>query len=402
MIIGFLNRLLGRGSHGGGGSIWIPRAAREGLTVVNEDAALSLSAVVAAVNLLANGISLCPLKIYRDGGEDAGRETAKQHPTYRTLHDAANPHQSAFDFWNWAAHSLLLRGNAFALVVRDGNEVPRELWPLDARSMEVKREGAKLNFSYTTDSGTIDLPAADVLHLRGPGIDPVTGDDPLKKSRAALALAIEAQSSATSFWANATTPLGCLEHPGSLGRDGEAAKRLRESWEAVHGGAGNRHKVAILEEGMKFNPFEFDAAKSQMLESRKFSVSEIARIFCVPPHLLGDLSGQGFNSTVENNRAFYSHALLPWLRRIEQAVNMQLLQPPYYCEHVADAFMRGAPRERAEVYRLMVGSGIMVPNEARERENMPPIEGGDRPVLLPGSMALGGQGDSAPDREGEA
>ena len=259
---------------------------------VTERSAMQMTAVYSCVRILAEAIAGLPLHVYRykDGG---GKEKALDHPLYRLLHDEPNPEMTSFVFRETLMTHLLLWGNAFAQVLRNGKDEVIGLYPLMPNRMMVGRdEAGRLYYEYqrTWDEpagrfDTVRLSAREVLHIPGLGFDGLVGYSPIAMAKNAIGLAQATEDYGASFFANGAAPGGVLEHPGTI----KDPARVRESWQSTFGGARNGNKIAVLEEGMKYTPISVSPEQAQFLETRKFQINEIARIFRIPPHMIGDL-----------------------------------------------------------------------------------------------------------------
>ena len=273
-------------------------------------------------------------------------------------------------------------GNSYSQIVRSGKTNILSLYPLLPDRMEVDRDSkGNLTYTYTTTEGNqISLKPSDVLHIPGLGFDGVVGYSPIALEKNAIGLGIAAEEYGSTFFKNGARPSGILTHPNSV----KDPKRLRESWNAAYGGSTNGNKVAILEEGMTFAPISIPNNGAQFLETRKFQVEEICRIYRVPPHLIGDLSRSTFSNIEHQSIDFATHTIRPWLVRIEQAMNRALFSESekgrFYVQFNIDGLMRGVYKSRMEGYAIARQNGWMSANDIRALENMNPIpdeEGGN-------------------------
>jgi HK97 family phage portal protein len=251
---------------------------------VNERTAMQTTAVYACVRILAETIASLPLNVYRS--TDNGKEKAIDHQLYYLLHDEPNSEMTSFVFRETLMSHLLLWGNAYAQIIRDGRGKVLALYPLLPDRMMVDRttEG-QLYYEYRRDTGYVILRPEDILHIPGLGFDGLVGYSPIAMAKNAIGMAIATEEYGGKFFANGASPGGVLEHPGVV----KDPARIRESWNAVYQGSGNAHRVAVLEEGMKFQPIGIPPEQAQFLETRKFQTEEICRIFRVPPHLVANL-----------------------------------------------------------------------------------------------------------------
>ena len=383
---------------------------------VTERSAMQMTAVYSCVRILAEAIAGLPLHVYRlkDGG---GKEKAVDHSLYRLLHDEPNPEMTSFVFRETLMTHLLLWGNAFAQIVRNGLGEVIGLYPLQPNSMSVGRDldSKALYYEYQTswdepagEYKTIRLTPADVLHIPGLGFDGLVGYSPIAMARNAIGLAQATEDYGASFFANGAAPGGVLEHPGTI----KDPSRVRESWQATFGGAKNGNKVAVLEEGMKYTPISVSPEQAQFLETRKFQLNEIARIFRIPPHMIGDLEKSSFSNIEQQSLEFVKYTLDPWVIRWEQAITKTLLNPrekqQLFVKFNVEGLLRGDYQSRMEGYAVARQNGWMSANDIRELENLDRIDeadGGDLYLvngnMLPLPMA-GAYADSQQADKGES
>lgn len=355
---------------------------------VTAQSAIQVSAVYACVRVIAETVASLPLHVYESTA--TGSEKAVDHPLYKILHDEPNTEMTSFILREVILSHLLLWGNAYCQIVRTGRNHIVGLYPLLPDRMEVDRDSSgKLLYTYTTTEGKpLKLACEEVLHIPGLGFDGVMGYSPVALERNAIGLGISAEEYGSKFFANGATPAGVLTHPNSV----KNPSALRESWNAAYGGSARSNRVAILEEGLKFERIAMPNNEAQFLETRKFQVSEICRIFRVPPHLVGDLEHATFSNIEHQSISFGVHTIRPWLVRIEQSLNRALFSDTekghFYVRFNMDGLMRGAYKERMEGYAIARQNGWMNANDIRELENMNPIpkeDGGDD-YLVNGNM----------------
>ena len=350
--------------------------------------AIQVSAVYACVRVIAETVASLPLNLYQETEE--GSQKAFKHPLYRLLHDEPNPEMTSFVLRETMLSHLLLWGNAYCQVIRNGRGQVTALYPLLPDRMTVDRdEQGNLSYAYTNATGkVVTVPPTSILHIPGMGFDGVMGYSPVALERNAIGLGMAAEEYGSRFFSNGATPSGVLTHPNTVKNPGA----LRQSWNAAYGGSSNSGRVAILEEGMKFERISMPNNEAQFLETRKFQVSEICRIFRVPPHLVGDLEHATFSNIEHQSISFGMHTIRPWLVRIEQSMNRALLSESekshYYVRFNMDGLLRGAYKERMEGYAIARQNGWMSANDIRELESMNPIpdaEGGNA-YLVNGNM----------------
>jgi len=343
---------------------------------VNERTAMQTTAVYACVRILAETIASLPLNVYRS--TDNGKEKAIDHQLYYLLHDEPNPEMTSFVFRETLMSHLLLWGNAYAQIIRDGRGKVLALYPLIPDRMTVDRSiNGELFYEYRKDTGSVILRKEDVLHIPGLGFDGLVGYSPIAMAKNAIGMAIATEEYGAKFFANGASPGGVLEHPGVV----KDPARIRESWNAVYQGSGNAHRVAVLEEGMKFQPIGIPPEQAQFLETRKFQTEEICRIFRVPPHLVANLDKATFSNIEHQSISFVVHTIRPWLVRLEQGMNKALLSPSekgqYFVGFVVDGLLRGDYASRMQGYAIGIQNGFLSPNDVRTLENMNTIEYGD-------------------------
>lgn len=363
---------------------------------VNERTAMQSAAVYACVRILAEAIAGLPLHIYRYRA-DGGKERIPLHPLYHLLHDEPNPEMTSFVFRETLMSHLLLWGNAFAQVVRNGRGQAVALYPLLPNRMEISRApNGELVYTYRRDaeesrlnpnSGTVTLRRDEVLHVPGLGFDGLVGYSPIAMAKNAIGLSLATEEFGATFFANGANPGGVLEHPGVV----KDPDRLRESWHAQFSGA-NSHKVAVLEEGLKFHQMSIPPEDAQFLETRKFQIDEIARIFRVPPHMVGDLEKSSFSNIEQQSLEFVKYTLDPWVVRWEQSLQQSLILPSeksaIFIRFNLDGLLRGDYQSRMNGYAVGRQNGWMSANDIRELEDMnriPAEEGGDL-YLVNGNM----------------
>ena len=343
---------------------------------VNERTAMQTTAVYACVRILAETIASLPLNIYRS--TDNGKEKATDHQLYYLLHDEPNPEMTSFVFRETLMSHLLLWGNAYAQIIRDGRGRILALYPLLPDRMTVDRTtDGQLYFEYRKDTGYVILRPEDILHIPGLGFDGLVGYSPIAMAKNAIGMAIATEEYGGKFFANGASPGGVLEHPGVV----KDPARIRESWNAVYQGSGNAHRIAVLEEGMKFQSIGIPPEQAQFLETRKFQTEEICRIFRVPPHLVANLDKATFSNIEHQSISFVVHTIRPWLVRLEQGMNKALLSPSekgqYFVGFVVDGLLRGDYASRMQGYAIGIQNGFLSPNDVRTLENMNTIEHGD-------------------------
>ena len=379
---------------------------------VTERSAMQMTAVYSCVRILAEAVAGLPLHLYRYK-EDGGKEKALDHPLYLLLYDEPNPEMSSFVFRETLMTHLLLWGNAYAQIIRNGKGEVIALYPLMPNRMVVDRDiHGQLYYQYTRSTEeaptmkgvTVNLPPSDVLHIPGLGFDGLVGYSPIAMAKNAIGMAIACEEYGAKFFANGAAPGGVLEHPGTI----KDPQRVRESWQSTFGGSGNSNKIAVLEEGMKYTPIGISPEQAQFLETRKFQINEIARIFRIPPHMVGDLEKSSFSNIEQQSLEFVKYTLEPWLVRWEQSIQRTLFSPEekkrYFAKFNVEGLLRGDYASRMNGYATARQNGWMSANDIRELENMdriPAEEGGDLYLINGNMLPLGNAGAFADTQTGK-
>ena len=355
---------------------------------VNAQTAIQLSTVYACVRVISETVASLPLGVYE--ATDDGSQKATDHSLYFLLHDEPNSEMTSFVLREVMLAHLLLYGNSYCQILRSGRNQITGLYPLLPDHMEVDRDkNGMLTYTYSTSTGQrVIMAPEEVLHIPGLGFDGVMGYSPIALERNAIGLGIASEDYGSKFFSNGARPSGILTHPNTV----KNPAALRESWNSIYGGSGNANRVAILEEGMRFEPIAIPNNEAQFLETRKFQVDEICRIFRVPPHLVGDLEHATFSNIEHQSIDFAVHTIRPWLVRIEQSMNRALFSDEekgrFYVQYNIDGLMRGDYKSRMEGYAIARQNGWMSANDIRALENQNPIpseEGGDA-YLVNGNM----------------
>ena len=381
---------------------------------VNERSAMQMTAVYSCVRILSEAVAGLPLHLYQYT-DKSSKEKAVENPLYFLLHDEPNTEMTSFVFRETLMTHLLLWGNAYSQIIRNGKGEVVGLYPLMPDRMTVNRdEKGQLYYEYMVSSddaktlkgGTVRLSPYDVLHIPGLGFDGLVGYSPIAMAKNAIGLAIAAEEYGSKFYANGATPSGILEYPGTV----KEPDKVRESWNAGFGGSSNAHKIAVLEEGMKYTPISISPNEAQFLETRKFQINEIARIFRVPPHMVGDLEKSSFSNIEQQSLEFVKYTLEPWLVRWEQAMQRSLIpqddKSKYFIKFNVDGLLRGDYQSRMQGYATARQNGWMSANDIRELENLdriPGEDGGDL-YLINGNMmplSMSGAGYGKEEKQNE-
>jgi HK97 family phage portal protein len=387
-FLSFFDRFRGPSASGGDRSPWgdfffEPVSARTGSGMrVSPDSALRLAAVYACVRVLSESLASLPLVIYQRRA-DGGKDKVTDHWLYRLLAKRPNRFQNPFEWREMLQGHLALRGNAYNQIITNAKGEVVELMPLhpDRIRLELLPSG-EYRYRFTDRFGSESiLPRGEVWHLRGLSSDGLMGMSPIELARENLGMALAAQDYGARFFANDAKPTGgWIEFPGSF-KDSEAKKVFRESYQQAQSGA-NRGKVLVLENGMKFHEVGVTNKDAQFLELRKFQITDVARLFRVPPHMIGDLDRATFSNIEQQSLEFVMHTMTPWAERWEASIESELLLEGDDIEVEFDFanLMRGDAASRASYYQSGIQNGWLTRNEARIAENLNPLEGLDEPL----------------------
>lgn len=367
-------------------------------SAANGDAGVvGIPAVHACVQLIAETIASLPLGLYRrmPGG---GKEPASDHPLYAVLHDQANTVQTAMEFREQFVASCLLTGNGYA---RKEMNARGEIIALDgippSELMPEKLVNGRVRYRNQNGQRQRDFIQDEILHLRYRSVDGFTGLSPITIARLTLGIASAHQEWESKYYQNGARPAGVLSVPAVL--SAEQREQLRESFHQNYSGIQNHNKLIVMEQGATFQAMSMSAKDSDFVESRRMTMEDIARIYKVPPPMIGILENATYSNISEQSRMLVMHTLRPWLVRIEQAMNASLLteesRKTLFIEHNAEGLLRGSQKERYEAYRVAREWGWLSVNEIRAMESMTGIgDGGDEYRSPMNSEALGGTGDT--------
>lgn len=347
--------------------------------------AVGLSATWACVQLIAGTIASLPLMVYRTG-DDGIRRVAKDHPLYFVLHDSPNFDQTAVDFWEVMAAGIELHGNAYAEKERRRDGVLTSLTPIRPQDMKVRRTAAGgLEYDWTQNGRRFVKGGEDILHIRGSLGDALGGASTLSMCRSVFDDAMAAESAAGAMFQNGVNPSGILSTKPEVQLSQQQRDELEQHLAKKYMGSIRQGRPMLLDNGLSWTQLSIDPADAQMLESRKFSGEQICRIFGVPPAMVGfgdKASNWGTGKEVDV-LGFQKFALRKRLKRIEQSLLKQLVPlaerraQGITIEFNLDGLLRGDTASRYEAYERAIRMGLMVRNEARALENLPPVEGGD-------------------------
>lgn len=362
--------------------------------VVTNDTAMRVAAVFSCVRIVSQTLATLPCILYRENGEN--RDRARADPLYNILHYAPNPYQTAVQFFETMQMNLLLRGNAYALITfaRDASTVMELNIINPERVTPIIEEGV---LKYQIDGGRRIVPAVEMLHVAGPSLDGVKGLSPIDYAKETIGNAQAMQRHSGSLWKNGARLSGILKYPGKLTPAG--IDNLRKSWEGQSSGSGNSGKTAILENGMDFQTVTMTTEQAKFIEERKLSRSEIAGIFNVPPHMIGDLDRATFSNIEHQSLEFVTYTLRPWFVRWESAIKLRLLagRPEFKAEFNADALLRGDFHTRQQGLAIQRQNGVISIDEWRALENRNPLpEGKGKEHMVPMNMVAVGEEPEEP------
>lgn len=342
---------------------------------VSPESAERLGTVFSCVNVISQDVASIPILTYKRQGRV--KERARDHPAFKLLHDEANPYMTAMVFKETIMGHILLRGNGYANIEFNKKGYPVALWPLNPKLTEAVIDKGRLWYVTQLPSGEYrKLSHHEVLHIPAYSFDGIKGKSPIQVAIETIGLAIASESFGSRFFSNGARPSGVLEHPGVLGDN--AQTNIRNSWNNIHKGLNNSHRIAILEEGMTYKQIGIAPEDAQFLETRKYQRSEICGLYRISPHKIADLERATFSNIEHSNIDHVVSTLRPWLIKWEQELNRKLFTDKesqvFFCEHLIDAMLRGDSKTRAEVYQKGRQNGYYSTNDILEMENRNPID----------------------------
>ena len=288
---------------------------------VDRSSSLGITAVWACVRVLSETLASLPLILYRRLEGDA-KERATDHDLYDLLHIKPNSEQSAFSFKEVMMGHLVLQGNCYAHKEMTNSGYVKSLWPLNPEKMEdIKRENGELVYYYRDGSQIQKIPKEEMFHVPGLGFDGIRGYSPIEMVKQSFGMSIAAEQYGARFFENNAWPGGYVQMKGHL-KDKDAMKRFKDTWNDAHKDWGKRHAIGVLEDEAEFKTITIPPEHAQFIETKKFQVNEIARIFRVPPHLIGDLERATFSNIEEQGMEFIIYTMRPWLVKWEQAITL--------------------------------------------------------------------------------
>lgn len=353
--------------------------------IVTADTAIRVMAVYRAVRLLSQTIASLPIRVFKVMGNGA-LAPAEQHPLHDLLTYRPNKWQTPFEWKEQMGGHLELRGNGYSELISDGRGRVREMIPLHPDRVYPKREFVPgfdeevQYYEFWPKNGPMRVVYPDeMLHLRGYSIDGLIGLSPISIARETVGLTMAAEEHAARFFSNNASPGGVLSTPKTM--DETAQKRLKKSWEAMHSGSRNAHRVAVLEDGLTWTQVGIDNRDAQFIENRKFQIREIARMFDLPPHKLMDMEQATFSNIEHQSIEFVQDAIRPRIIRWEEAMARDCLLPSdegkYVLSFNLDALLRGDSAARGTFYKDLFSVGAFSPNDILRREGQNPFKDGD-------------------------
>lgn len=347
------------------------------------------SVAMACIAGISGPLASVPLKLYRHL-EDGGREAATDHPLYGVLQTQSSPTLTAFEAREWLVANVLMYGNGFARIERNGRGQVTALHPLVAGTVTVERLGnGRLRYKHAQpNGGTEVLLQEEVLHLRYRTSDGVLGMSPIQIAAATFGLALSQQDTAGAAAENSFRPAGALVFPEKLAAAGKGAGNADDviaKFKDKFVGAMKANEVMVLDGGAKFETFTFNSKDSEFLESRKLSNLDVCRVFSVPPSVAGITDNSTYSNSEQESRALVTRCLAPMAKRIEQAMNVALLTPEsrksFFIEHDLNGLTRGDLAQRYQAYAIGRNNGWLNVDEIRKMENLSKVRGGDEYVV---------------------
>lgn len=361
---------------------------------ITPEGSLAVSAVCACVRLLSESVASLPLFVFRR--TETSKVKASEYPLYWVLHNSPNDYQTSYTWLAQAMTHVLLHGNAYSAIERDSAGVVKRLWPLQPEYLTVQTTGDAIIYEYYRNAEKHTFGFSDVLHLKGPSLNGVTGLSIIGLAKQGIGLATAQDQHGAAMFRNRARPGVLLKMPGVLTQ--QQRSTIRESFDANFSGAMNAGKMFLLEAGMELaGTVGFSAEDSQFLQSRQFSVQEIARWFRVSPTMIGDLSRSTYSNSEQEQLSFLQHSLRPWLVNIEAELNLKLFpsRTQFFAEFDMSGFQRADQATRYEAYSKGLTAGFLTVGDVRSWENLPEIAGTNqlmRPAnMLPASEVSSGQ-----------
>ena len=341
---------------------------------VSDETAMNFTAVWAAIRILSESVAQLPLSIY-ETDKNGNNKLASKHGMYNLIHRKPNDLMTTYTFIQKCMIDLLTRGNSFVYIKRNGAARPTELIPLDVTKVKLIENDGVIYYELQ-EGGLID--SYDILHFKIMSKDGLIGQSPVDVGASAIGYGLALERYGNSFFSNGAKVSGVLSTDRHL--TDEAINRLRISFKENYSNINDANKTMVLEEGLKFQQISLSNEASQFLKSREFSISEIARLYNLPPHLLRDLTKSSFNNIAEEGLNFVKYSLMPYIVMMESEMNCKLFRTneigKMHTKFIVNALLRGTPKDRSEYYRTMLNIGAMSIDEIRQYEELPTIEGG--------------------------
>ena len=345
-------------------------------TTIDNDKALTLTAVWCAIRLLSESVSSLPCSVYTKQPNGDKLEDSKNR-IYDLIKYRPNNYQNKITFFEYIMMSICTDGNSYVQIVRDGSGRPSQLIPISPDTVDVVINDGEL-FYKIVSVGILD--SADVLHFKTLTDDGINGISPIDQCKKALSWGLNVEEFGDTFFKNGAKPSSVLSTDRALSE--QAIERLKNSFKNTYSQLKNSNSTIILEEGLNFKPISISPEQAQFLASRKFSIEEVARCWNIPPHMLKDLSKSSFNNIEMQSQEFVTYTLMPYITRIENEMNYKLFRTnevgKTFIEFNVNALLRGDVKSRNEAYKTAITNGYMSINEVRQKENLNSIEGGDK------------------------
>lgn len=363
---------------------------------VSVDDAMRLSSVYTCVKIIAETIGTMPCYLHaRSGDKGEISEWNVDNPLFDVIADRPNHFQTAPEFWMYVTASLLLHGDFYARIVRVGNNRRvHSLLPI-ASEMVQPRLTSNYEVQYLVDGKPVK--ADEILHIKGLSLDAMNGTSVIQYNASTINAGRYARDFSNTVFTNNGTPRGILSTDAVL--NDESYENISSSWNENHQGVDNWNKVAILEQGLKFTQISLSPADAELILSQKYTRSEIAGMFRVPPHMIGDLERSTNNNIEHQSLEFFRDAIAPWLKLIESRLNFQLLGTrANFFKFDTDALIQGDTKGQVDLIHKLVTIGVINPNEGRQRLGLNPREGGDEYIVQTNNLSFDDE-DKDPEKE---
>jgi len=372
---------------------WIYQAMTEGKSgsgvTITEDSIMKSSVFLAATKVIAEGIAQLPLNLYKRG-DDGSRQLMASHSLHFILHSEPNNMMSSFTYRETVINHVMRWGNSYSLIKRTGNRVTAlQLLQPDCITPALTSNGSIVYIHKANEVEIARYDASEILHIKSLSDDGLVGISPLEMAaKEVIGLSLACEQFAASYFGNGCKVGGVLSHPGKL--EDTPRENIKKAWKSAHQGADKANDIAVLSGGLTYSSIAESPEASQLIAVREFQIAEVARIFKIPPHLLGDLSKATFSNIEQQSLEFATQCLTPWLNRIEGEYNRVLLtsseKKTLFVEHNLDGMLRGDVSTRYNSYTAGRNGGWLSINDIRKYENLPAIDGGDV-YLQPLNMA---------------